>query len=391
MMGIRILMYKLSFVEAGDVKELRETPAKKQHKFVEFYDVRDASKALKALDGTEINGKRVKIEFSRPGGQAHKARVQLQQQAAQQTTVYHQPIAGSRPSLAGSGPAAVPGQPFYLNWSGEAAGSPLAMPGPHGGASYLWASNIGTPVPPLSLTVPQAWNSTGSQLQTGLQTYNYTSMQTGPASAAGPLVVMGNMGNMEALPYGRAGTRAMALAPYSGGPVSPVETYSTEQGFARGSTSAVSGPVRGDGSITVSSRRKRNSSVNSAGGYGKVEAGSHLGSGGKLREGPRVGTRISTNKLASQRADVPPQYVFDEAGVQANDSQRTTLMIKNIPNKYRWVCISSRGFLLLSETHVYFNHDLPVNEDFESALVVLEDLVWCFRLLTLSFTFLLDF
>lgn len=332
MTNIQILIYALFSVETGDVKELRETPAKKQHKFVEFYDVRDASKALKALDGTEINGKRVKIEFSRPGGQAHKARVQLQQQAAHGSTVYH-PMSGSRPSLAGSGPGAVAGQPFYLNWNGDAAGSPIAMPGPHGGASYLWASNIGTPVPPLGLAVPQSWSSAGSQLQTGLQTYNYASMQAGPASAAGPLVVMGNMGNMEALSYGRAGSRAMAL-PYTGGPVSPADNYSSGQGFGRGTGTPVSGPVRGDG---VSSRRKRNSSVNGgAGGYGKVESGSNLGSGGKLREGPRVGTRISTNKLAAQRADVPPQYVFDEAGVQANDTQRTTLMIKNIPNKYRW-------------------------------------------------------
>lgn len=290
--------------------------------------MRDASKALKALDGTEINGKRVKIEFSRPGGQAHKARVQLQQQAAHATTVYH-PISGSRPSLAGSGPGAVPGQPFYLNWATEAAGSPLTMPGAHSGAPYLWASNIGTAAPPLGLGVPQAWNSAGSQLQTGLQTYNYTSMQAGPVSAAGPLVVMGNM---ESLSYGRAASRTTAM-PYSGGPVSPVDNYTSMQGFGRASATAVSGQVRGD---TVPSRRKRNSSVNGgAGGYGKVDSPGHLGSGGKLREGPRVGTRISTNKLAAQRADIPPQYVFDEAGVQANDSQRTTLMIKNIPNKYR--------------------------------------------------------
>ncbi|KAG0610883.1 hypothetical protein M758_7G099100 [Ceratodon purpureus] len=330
---------KSVFEVYGDVKELRETPAKKQHKFVEFYDVRDASKALKALDGTEINGKRVKIEFSRPGGQAHKARVQLQQQAAH-ATVYH-PISGSRSSLAASGPGAVAGQPFLLNWSGDATASPLTIPGPHGGASYLWASNIGTPVPPLGLAVPQSWNSAGSQLQTGLQTYNYASMQAGPASAAGPLVVMGNVGNMESLSYGRAGTRAMAL-PYSG-TASTAENYSSGQGFGRANTTPVSGPVRGDG---VSSRRKRNSSVNGgAGGYGKVESGSNLGSGGKLREGPRVGTRISTNKLASQRADVPPQYVFDEAGIQPNDT-RTTLMIKNIPNKY-----SQQMLLSLLDNH----------------------------------------
>ncbi|MBA0718076.1 hypothetical protein Golax_005842 [Gossypium laxum] len=52
----------------GPVKELRETPLKKHQKFLEFYDVRDAAKALREMNGKEINGKQVVIEFSRPGG-----------------------------------------------------------------------------------------------------------------------------------------------------------------------------------------------------------------------------------------------------------------------------------------------------------------------------------
>lgn len=50
------------------MKELRETPLKKHQRFVEFYDIRDAAKALKEMNGKEINGKPVVIEFSRPGG-----------------------------------------------------------------------------------------------------------------------------------------------------------------------------------------------------------------------------------------------------------------------------------------------------------------------------------
>ncbi|GLJ18311.1 hypothetical protein SUGI_0324030 [Cryptomeria japonica] len=60
------------FEAFGAVKELRETPAKRQHKFVEFFDVRDAARALQQMDGQEIGGKRVKIEFSRPGGQTRR-------------------------------------------------------------------------------------------------------------------------------------------------------------------------------------------------------------------------------------------------------------------------------------------------------------------------------
>ncbi|XP_024383881.1 protein MEI2-like 5 isoform X2 [Physcomitrium patens] len=328
---------KSVFEVYGDVKELRETPAKKQHKFVEFFDVRDAAKALKALDGTEIHGKRVKIEFSRPGGQAHKARVQLQQRA-QGSSVYNS-IASSLPSLAGAGPVAVAGQPLYAmgTWSGDAACGPVTMPGAHGAPpACLWSPNIGTPVSPLGL-VQAPWSSGAGQLQT----YNYTSMQGGPANPAGSLVVVGNM---NALSFGRAGGRALTM-PYTGASASPGENYAPSR--AQGSFGSGSGSTSGQGRVDgISSRRsKRNSSVNGNAGFGKVDSASHLGSGGKLREGPRVGTRISTNKLAS-RADIPPQYIFDESGVQTNDTHRTTLMIKNIPNKY-----SQQMLLSLLDTH----------------------------------------
>ncbi|CAN1795233.1 Protein terminal ear1 [Linum perenne] len=56
------------FQPYGAVKEIRETPMKKQQRFIEFYDIRDASKALNNMNGKEILGKPVVIEFSRPGG-----------------------------------------------------------------------------------------------------------------------------------------------------------------------------------------------------------------------------------------------------------------------------------------------------------------------------------
>lgn len=54
------------------MRELREAPTKRQHKFVEFYDVRDAEAAWTALNGQEVCGKCVKIEFSRQGGPVRK-------------------------------------------------------------------------------------------------------------------------------------------------------------------------------------------------------------------------------------------------------------------------------------------------------------------------------
>nr|GMC76768.1 protein MEI2-like 2 [Ipomoea batatas] len=63
----------------GEVKEIRETPHKRHHKFIEFYDVRAADAALKALNRSDIAGKRIKLEPSRPGG----ARRNLMQQLSQ--------------------------------------------------------------------------------------------------------------------------------------------------------------------------------------------------------------------------------------------------------------------------------------------------------------------
>lgn len=48
--------------------QIRETPHKRHHKFIEFYDVRAAEAALRSLNRSDIAGKRIKLEPSRPGG-----------------------------------------------------------------------------------------------------------------------------------------------------------------------------------------------------------------------------------------------------------------------------------------------------------------------------------
>ncbi|KAI4383377.1 hypothetical protein MLD38_009222 [Melastoma candidum] len=67
----------------GEVKEIRETPHKRHHKFVEFYDVRAAEAALRALNRSEIAGKRIKLEPSRPGGARRNLMQQLSQELEQ--------------------------------------------------------------------------------------------------------------------------------------------------------------------------------------------------------------------------------------------------------------------------------------------------------------------
>ncbi|KAF5738294.1 RNA-binding protein putative isoform 1 [Tripterygium wilfordii] len=63
----------------GEVKEIRETPNKRHHKFIEFYDARAAEAALKSLNRSDIAGKRIKLEPSRPGGSRRNLMLQLNQ------------------------------------------------------------------------------------------------------------------------------------------------------------------------------------------------------------------------------------------------------------------------------------------------------------------------
>ncbi|XWS60194.1 hypothetical protein CRYUN_Cryun07bG0014600 [Craigia yunnanensis] len=60
--------FQRRFGAFGEIKEIRGTPHNLNHKFVEFYDVRAAEAALHALNRSDIAGKQIKLEPSRPGG-----------------------------------------------------------------------------------------------------------------------------------------------------------------------------------------------------------------------------------------------------------------------------------------------------------------------------------
>eukprot|EP00250_Pteridium_aquilinum_P017246 c23527_g1_i2 orf=613-3420(-) len=93
---------RLIFGHYGEVKEIRETPHKRHHKFIEFYDVRAAEAALRALNRSDIAGKRIKLEPSRPGGARRSLMQQLNQEPEQDDTrLYRQqsspPVTNSPP------------------------------------------------------------------------------------------------------------------------------------------------------------------------------------------------------------------------------------------------------------------------------------------------------
>ncbi|XP_010248730.1 PREDICTED: protein terminal ear1-like [Nelumbo nucifera] len=71
-LGVSTNKLKEIFEAFGPVKELRETPSKRHQRFVEFFDVRDAARALSEMNGSELHGKNIVIEFSRPGGHGRR-------------------------------------------------------------------------------------------------------------------------------------------------------------------------------------------------------------------------------------------------------------------------------------------------------------------------------
>ncbi|KAJ0451298.1 putative RNA recognition motif domain, mei2-like RNA recognition, RNA-binding domain superfamily [Helianthus annuus] len=90
----------------GEVKEIRETPHKRHHKFIEYYDVRAAEAALRSLNRSDIAGKRIKLEPSRPGGARRNLMLQMTQEFDQDDTRSFRLQVG--PSIASSPPGVWP-------------------------------------------------------------------------------------------------------------------------------------------------------------------------------------------------------------------------------------------------------------------------------------------
>ncbi|KAL3701746.1 hypothetical protein R1sor_019768 [Riccia sorocarpa] len=346
------------FEAHGAVKELRETPSKRQHKFVEFFDVRDAARALTALDGQEIGGKRVKIEFSRPGGQARRARAQAQQAQVMAQQQQHQqgaamlPIGNNR--VGGGGLAgSVPGQHMMFGWGvdpgmGPAQSmSPLQTPP----AAYMWA-NFGPTVPagPSSMThmntivQQQQWNVGHGQLQQ----MPYPQIQ-GPASHESGVSIAHE--GAHGRHYGRNGRgfssgalcspggssfhsgihASFSRACHGGGPTNRGGCDEPTGRRRRGSNGGGVGGGCGNSISNGSLPKMDVSSLPSSSSSSDTKQNSEMSSGGS-RDSPRSGKTGLTPKSSPREH---AQYAFNADPAEQNlDTPRTTLMIKNIPNKY---------------------------------------------------------
>ncbi|XP_075495074.1 protein terminal ear1-like [Primulina tabacum] len=102
----------------GPIKELRETPRKRNQMFVEFYDVRNAAKAMASMNGKEIGGQQIFIEFSRHGGQIKKYSKFPQNGLLSSSTNNY---ASSRNLLPPPSPSTLPTPPTERRFSGRFA------------------------------------------------------------------------------------------------------------------------------------------------------------------------------------------------------------------------------------------------------------------------------
>ncbi|KAJ4748583.1 terminal EAR1-like 1 [Rhynchospora pubera] len=66
--GVSLHTLRETFESFGSVKEVRESAVKPYNKFIEFYDTRDAVQALSELNGKEMFGRQLVLEFARSAG-----------------------------------------------------------------------------------------------------------------------------------------------------------------------------------------------------------------------------------------------------------------------------------------------------------------------------------
>jgi hypothetical protein len=70
--GISDDAIRAEFARFGEIRQIRSPPGRDTQRFVEYWDTRDADKALAGTKGKIICGSKVSVEFSLPGGAYRK-------------------------------------------------------------------------------------------------------------------------------------------------------------------------------------------------------------------------------------------------------------------------------------------------------------------------------
>lgn len=362
----------------GEVKEVRETPHKRHHKFIEFYDVRAAEAALKALNRSDIAGKRIKLEPSRPGG----ARRNLMQQLSLE--LEHDDVRTFRNPIGSPIASSPPG-----NWANF--GSPVEPNPLHNYSASPNSRNLGTlttnHMSGLASIIPSPLSNPMKIAPIGKETGRVSHVsQTShslndkkPSSSSGIGTLSGPeflWGSPPLTRSERDGSSVWSTSPM-GKPYSQWQGPLLGPGHHVGSapsgaplerhfgffpespeTSYLSSNLSNNGSHVMNTAFTGGSFSESGSPGSRMMplsrnipiffgSGSYGGSGSS--NGETMIERVSrARRMESGSAmDNKKQYHLDLEKIMRGEDSRTTLMIKNIPNKYT----SKMLLAAIDETH----------------------------------------
>ncbi|KAM0050487.1 putative RNA recognition motif domain, mei2-like RNA recognition, RNA-binding domain superfamily [Helianthus debilis subsp. tardiflorus] len=346
----------------GEVKEIRETPHKRHHKFIEYYDVRAAEAALRSLNRSDIAGKRIKLEPSRPGGARRNQILQLSQEFDQDDTRSFRLQVG--PSIANSPPG------FWPQF-----GSPME----HSPMQNLSKSPVFTSMSPSSLPelasilhpqptkiAPIGKDHKLTQLNGSMPTFGASSSTTsGIETLTGPQFLWGSP-NRSSHGFLTTGQSPTMVHPFAGQPSpfhgslhqhhhvgsapsgipfdqhfgryheSPEALFMSPPTFggqsflnSRGSVKNISysGNFTENGSPNFSNMSPRMSPMFLGNGH-------YPGLGSMNLDGVSERSRNHHVDHNVNQMDNKKQFQLDLDKIIKAEDTRTTLMIKNIPNKY---------------------------------------------------------
>ncbi|XP_043687256.1 protein MEI2-like 4 isoform X8 [Telopea speciosissima] len=331
----------------GEIKEIRETPHKHHHKFIEFYDVRAAEAALRALNRSDIAGKCIKLEPSRPGGARHLMQ-QFSPELEQEESIECQQQ-GSRPNISpsvfgSSGNGSCPLRGFHNMWSNSSSYHP------HPPAPVMWpnsSSFVNDVNVHSSAQLHGVARSPSNMMNTNLPIYYHHHVGSAPAvnhslwerrhtyageSPDGSSFHSGSLGSM--VFSGSSNLHPLELASHNvfhvGGNCMDPSFPSTSVGMHSPQQQCHMFPIRNPMVPMPSSF-----------------------------DAPNGRIRSRRSEGGSSQIDNKKQYELDIDRIVCGEDTRTTLMIKNIPNKY-----TSKMLLAAIDEHQRGTYDfiyLPID------------------------------
>nr|KYP73356.1 Meiosis protein mei2 [Cajanus cajan] len=356
---------RLIFGAYGEVKEIRETPHKRHHKFIEFYDVRAAEAALKALNQSDIAGKRIKLEPSRPGGARRNLMQQLSQELEQDEARTFRQQVGSPVGNSPPGNWAQFGSPVEHNALGSFSkspglnfGSPMNTNLLPGLAAILSPQLSSSPkIAPIGKDLGRA-NNAKQIFPTPYSEHSNTSAWS--SSSVG--VPFTSTGQRQVFPYTSRHSSFLGSHPLhhvgSAPPGLPLDRHfsyfpespetSLKSPAAYGNMNHSNGNILmnmgGHASLGISVGLSGNTSEMSSPNFGMMSLprqgslflgnGLYSGPGATNTDGLAERGRSRRPDNSGNQIDSKKQYQLDLDKIMSGEDTRTTLMIKNIPNKY---------------------------------------------------------